>query len=180
MTHVEKIRVKHESRADLTPSGGVMGKAVILMGSKSDMEYCKKIGEILEVLGVEYSMRIASAHKVPEKVMKVVKENSDSKTVFITVAGRSNALSGFVDAGTQCPVIASPPYSDKFSGMDILSSLRMPSGVCPMTVLGAEQAALAAAKILGIVDEELKKRIKSYQEEKRVEIDKADKEIDNG
>ncbi len=149
--------------------------AVILMGSKSDLEFSNRIAKVLEEFGVGYVMRIASAHKTPEKVLEILREYDDA--VFITVAGRSNALSGFVDANTVNPVIACPPYSSKFSGMDILSSLRMPSGVAPLVVLEPENAALAAVKILAMKDRSLREKIRDYQEKKRREILEADEEI---
>ncbi|MEF8832736.1 MAG: AIR carboxylase family protein [Candidatus Thermoplasmatota archaeon] len=152
-------------------------KVVIIMGSKSDMDWSEKIASTLKELGIESVMRIASAHKVPLKALDIIEEYKDEKVVYITVAGRSNALSGFVDAQTEKPVIACPPYSSKFAGADIFSSLRMPSGVCPMVVIGTEQAGLAAAKMLGLTDEDLQKRIKDYQEENKKQIDKDDKEV---
>ena len=152
-------------------------KVVIMMGSKSDMDWCKKIADTLKDLGIESVMRIASAHKVPFKAVDIIKEYEDEKVVYITVAGRSNALSGFVDAQTEKPVIACPPYSSKFAGADIFSSLRMPSGVCPMVVMGTEQAGLAAAKMLGLTDNGLQERIKKYQEQNRKKIDEDDKEV---
>jgi 5-(carboxyamino)imidazole ribonucleotide mutase len=152
-------------------------KVVIIMGSKSDLEWSKKIAETLSKLGIESTLRIASAHKVPLKVLEIIKEYEGEDVVFVTVAGRSNALSGFVDAHTVKPVIACPPYSDKFAGSDIFSSLRMPSGVCPMVVLEPEHAALASAKILAIKNKELHQRIKEYQEEKKREIEESDKEM---
>ena len=101
-------------------------------------------------------------------MLRIVKrENVD---LFITVAGRSNALSGMIDANTVKPVIACPPYSDKFAGMDVLSSLRMPSGVAPLVVLEPENAAIAAVKILALKDENLKKKIEDYQNMKREEV----------
>lgn len=152
-------------------------KVVIMMGSKSDMEWSEKIADTLKKLGIESVMRIASAHKVPLKAMEIIKEYEDEKVVYITVAGRSNALSGFVDAQTEKPVIACPPYSSKFAGADIFSSLRMPSGVCPMVVMGTEQAGLAAAKMLGLTDQGLQEKIKKYQEDNRKKIDEDDKEV---
>ena len=154
-----------------------MGKVVIIMGSKNDREHCQYIAKVLKKFNVEYVLRVASAHKVPLKVLEIIKEYKNEDTVFITVAGRSNALSGFVDANTLKPVIASPLYSNKFSGVDIFSSLRMPSGVCPMVVLEPENAALAALKILALSDKELQKKIKEYQEEKKKKIEKDDKEV---
>ncbi len=145
------------------------------MGSKSDLEFAKKIGEHLQRFGIEYEYRIASAHKTPEKVLEIIKEYDN--VVFVTIAGRSNALSGFVDANTPNPVIASPPYSDRFGGADIFSSLRMPSGVSPLVVLEAENTALAVAKIIALHDENVRKRVLEYQKAKKDEILKADEEI---
>ncbi len=153
-------------------------KAVILMGSKSDLEFAKKIAKKLEDFGVEYEMRVASAHKTPERVLEIIRSYGD--VVFVTIAGRSNALSGFVDANTPYPVIACPPYSDKFAGADIFSSLRMPSGVAPMVVLEPENCALAVAKIVALRDEEVRRRVEEYQRKKREEVIRADEEIRHG
>jgi 5-(carboxyamino)imidazole ribonucleotide mutase len=144
--------------------------AIILMGSKKDMEFSSKIAEYLGRFGIGVEYRIASAHKTPLKVLEILKEFEDEDVVFVTVAGRSNALSGMVDANTVKPVIACPPYSEKFAGMDVLSSLRMPSGVAPMVVLEAENAALAVAKIFALKDEKVLKAVKEYQEGKRKEV----------
>jgi 5-(carboxyamino)imidazole ribonucleotide mutase len=74
-------------------------------------------------------------------------------------------------------VIACPPYSDKFGGADIFSSLRMPSGVCPMFVLEPEQAALAAIKILSLTDRKLLAKMEEYQKAKKDELEKDDQEV---
>jgi 5-(carboxyamino)imidazole ribonucleotide mutase len=147
------------------------------MGSKVDLDYAKKIAEKIGSFGVETVLRIASAHKVPMKALNIIKEYENESCVYITIAGMSNALSGFLDANTDKPVIASPPYSDKFGGMDIFSTLRMPSGVCPMTVLGAAQAALAAVKILASKDDSLRVKVRDYQAKIKNEIEQADQEI---
>ncbi|MGB9722163.1 MAG: 5-(carboxyamino)imidazole ribonucleotide mutase [bacterium] len=154
-----------------------MAKVIIIMGSKGDLEHCKKITGVLEKFGIEYKLRIASAHKVPLKVIEIIKEYEKEDVVFITVAGRSNALSGFVDAQTTKPVIACPPSSDACLCTDIFSSLRMPSGVCPLVILEPVNAALAAIKILALTDRRLEAMIRDYQQEKREEIEKADKEV---
>lgn len=151
-----------------------MKKVVILMGSKSDIEWAEKISVSLDKFGIESVKRIASAHKVPLKCYDIIKKHEKENVVFITIAGMSNALSGFSDAQTSCPVIACPPYSEKFGGADLFSSVRMPSGVAPMTVLSPENAALAAAKILALSHPELKITISEYQEEKRNNIEEAD------
>jgi 5-(carboxyamino)imidazole ribonucleotide mutase len=150
----------------------------IIMGSKEDMEFSKKIGEELDKLGIKYEYRIASAHKATEFVLAMVKEydSKDDKIVYITVAGRSNALSGVVDANTDNPVIACPPYSEKYKGLDVLSSLRMPSGVCPAVVLEPKNAALLAAKILGMTDRSVREKLNKKKKEMADSIKKADSE----
>lgn len=152
-------------------------KAVIIMGSKSDLEWSKKIVSTLNSFGIESTIRIASAHKTPLRVLEIIREYEDEDVIFVTVAGRSNALSGFVDANTSKPVIACPPYSDRFAGMDILSTLRMPSGVSPMTVLEPEQAGLAVAKIFALKNKDLQEKVRLYQEKKKIEIEEDDKAI---
>jgi len=150
------------------------GKVIILMGSERDLDFCNEIAKHLKSLGLEYLFRVGSAHKTPEKVLKIIKEYEKQKVVYITVAGRSNALSAFVDANTTKPVIACPPYSEKYSGADIYSSLRVPSGVASVVTIEPEGAALAAAKMLAVQDEELEKRINDYQQSKKRDIEKAD------
>jgi len=157
-----------------------MPKVVIIMGSKADLEHSRKIVGVLEKFGVEYILRIASAHKTPLKVLEIIKECEKDDIIFITVAGRSNALSGFVDANTTKPVIACPPYSDKFAGASIYSSLRMPSDVCPLFILEPEEAGLAVVKIFALSDKKLEVKIKEYRKAKKEEIDKADKAVKNG
>lgn len=156
-------------------------KAVIIMGSKGDLEFSKKIGEYLKEFDIPYVMRIASAHKVPLRVLEIIREyEKEEDVVFITVAGRSNALSGFVDAQTSKPVIACPPYGEKFAGFDIFSTLRMPSGVAPLTVLEPEQVAIAVCKIFALKYREFEEKINKYQKEKQKEIELDDEEVKNG
>ncbi len=154
-----------------------MEKIIILMGSESDIEHSKKIAKVLEEFKIEYKMRIASAHKTPLKVLEIIKEYEKEDIIFITVAGRSNALSGFVDANTTKPVIASPPYSEKFGGADIFSSIRMPSGVAPLFILEPENAAIAAIKILALKDKDLEEKLKEYQKKLKDKIEESDKKI---
>lgn len=137
----------------------------------------KKIAEALDGFGIESVLRVASAHKVPLKCYELIKEYEKENVVFITVAGRSNALSGFTDAQTYCPVIACPPYSDKFSGGDIYSSLRMPFAVAPLVILEPENAALSSAKILGLTDGRIQEKVKEYQNSAKIALEKDDKEI---
>lgn len=153
------------------------GKVIILMGSRSDFDFSQKIAKYLDILGVKYEFRVASAHKTPEKVLEILREYEKSKVVYITVAGRSNALSAFVDANTLKPVIACPPYSEKFGGADIYSSLRVPSGIGSVVTIEPEGAAIAAAKILALEDPELADKIRKHQAFKKKEVEEADKEL---
>ncbi|MFW6371526.1 MAG: AIR carboxylase family protein [Bacteroidota bacterium] len=152
-------------------------KVVIIMGSKADLEWANKIVTVLSDLGIESVSRIASAHKVPLKCYNLIKEYEKENVVFITIAGMSNALSGFTDAQTHCPVIACPPYSDKFGGGDIFSSIRMPSGVAPLTVISPDNAALAAAKIIGLSNPDVQEKVTALQEKKRNDLEEADNSI---
>ena len=138
---------------------------VILMGSKADLEHCTKISDACKQFGIETVMRIASAHKTAEHALAILREyEADARPkVYITVAGRSNALSGFTDGFVSAPVIACPPPSDSFGGADIYSSLRMPSGIAPAVVLEPVNAALLAAKIIGLVDAEVREQVKASQ-----------------
>jgi 5-(carboxyamino)imidazole ribonucleotide mutase len=147
------------------------------MGSERDLEFCREVAKYLKMLGVDYEFRVASAHKTPEKVLAILKEFEKENVVYVTVAGRSNALSAFVDANTSKPVIACPPYSEKFSGADVFSSLRVPSGIGSVVTIEPEGAAIAVAKILALSDEKLEKRVKDYQSGKKREIEKANETI---
>ncbi len=150
----------------------------IIMGSKSDFDFCKKIGSVLESFAVDHQYRVASAHKTPKKVLSIIQSDIDDvNLVYITTAGRSNALSGFIDSNTIRPVIACPVYSEKFSGADIFSSLRMPSGSGLMTVLEPEAAALAAIKILSLNDKALQIKLKQMQNEQQQAIELGDAEV---
>ena len=153
------------------------GKAVIIMGSERDLDFSHEIAKYLKLLEVDYEFRVASAHKTPEKVLEIIKEFENQKVVFVTVAGRSNALSAFVDGNTSKPVIACPPYSEKFGGADIYSSLRVPSGIGSLVTIEPEGAAIALAKILGLEDAVLLANVKGYQEDKRKELEKANESV---
>lgn len=152
-------------------------KVVVLMGSEKDLEFSREIAKHLKTFGLKYTFRVASAHKTPENVLEILREFEKEKVVYITVAGRSNALSAFVDAHTAKPVIACPPYSEKFGGADIYSSLRVSSGIGLLVTIEPEGAAIAAAKIFAFEDQALAKRITEYQQEKKREIVKADESV---
>ena len=149
---------------------------VIIMGSKADLDHCTKIADACMGFGLEVVLRIASAHKTPEHALSILKgyEADEQPKVYITVAGRSNALSGFTDGSVSAPVIACPPPSDSFGGADVYSSLRMPSGIAPAVVLEPFNAALLAAKIFGVTNAEVREQVRVSQKrtaEKIIEDD---------
>jgi 5-(carboxyamino)imidazole ribonucleotide mutase len=152
---------------------------VILAGSRADMEHCTKISEACNQVGLEAVIRIASAHKTPEHALSILKEYEadDRPKVYITVAGRSNALSGFTDGAVSAPVIACPPAGEAFSGMDIISSLRMPSGIAPAVVLDPVNAALFVAKIFGLTHAEVREQVKARQKRAAAKVMEDDASI---
>lgn len=151
----------------------------IIMGSKSDLEHGRKVAAALKELGIDSEIRVGSAHKSPAHLLEVlaVYEADPRPKVYVTIAGRSNALSGFADAQVSAPVIACPPLSSTFAGADIYSSLRMPGGVAPAVVLDPAGAALLAAKILGLGDPALRERVVALQQHNLDRIISDDKEI---
>ena len=125
-------------------------KAIIIMGSESDRTFVEKITDEFDKHNIEYHINVASAHKQPLEVLEILKSNSDKKgIVYITIAGRSNALSGFVAANSNNPVIACPPFKDKMDMLvNIHSTLQMPSKAPVLTILDPGNCALAAKRIL--------------------------------
>lgn len=142
-------------------------RVVILSGSPRDGSWVDQIAAVLDRLEVPVIRRVGSAHRVPEHVLRLLRQydSEPEPTVFITVAGMSDALSGLTDANVASPVIACPPRSDAFAGLDVLSSLRTPPGVGPMVALEPGNAALGAAKILALGDPDLRQRVTAYQAE---------------
>lgn len=154
-------------------------RVVILSGSPRDGEWVDKIAAVLGGLDVAVVRRVGSAHRVPEHVLELLRayDNDPEPTVFITVAGMSDALSGLTDANVISPVIACPPRSEAFAGLDVLSSLRTPPGVAPVVALEPANAALAAAKILAVHDAELRARIAAHQAAAAARVLNADAEL---
>ena len=152
---------------------------VIIMGSRRDLDHAQRIRDALGRLGVVSELRVASAHKTVGHLVDMLRhyEAREGKTVYVAVAGRSNALAGMVDANVSAPVITCPPLSSAFGGADIYSSLRMPSGVAPMVVLEPEAAALAAAKCLAVSNPELRRAIVAYQREVKDRVVEDDQVI---
>ncbi len=125
-------------------------KVVIIMGSEKDTPHADKITAKLDELGIAHESHIASAHKQPKKALEILESNEEKeKIVYITIAGRSNALSGFCAGNTKKPVIACPPFADKVDMLvNIHSTIQMPSNVPVLTVLDPANAAIASERIL--------------------------------
>jgi 5-(carboxyamino)imidazole ribonucleotide mutase len=156
-------------------------QVIIIMGSKADLSHAQAIVKTLKALEIPYQMRVCSAHKATQRLLEILQTYEQSGTlVYITIAGRSNALSAVVDANTRYPVIACPPYSERFGGMDVLSSLRLPSGIASPTILESDGAALLAAKMLALSDTQLMQRLLTYKERFAAELLQADKEVQQG
>ena len=127
-------------------------KAVIIMGSTSDEPHAKKITDKLDEYGIVWEQHASSAHKEPLKVLEILNTNKDGKDiVYITIAGRSNALSGFVAANSEFPTLGCPPFADKADMLvNIHSTLQMPSNTPVLTVIDPGNCALAVKRILGV------------------------------
>jgi 5-(carboxyamino)imidazole ribonucleotide mutase len=134
----------------------------ILMGSESDREIAKKAETILDKLGVPYETKVLSSHRNHKELDKYV-ENSKAD-VFITIAGLSAALPGFVASLSTKPVIG-VPVSGKLNLDSILSIVQLPSGV-PVGTVGLDNgtnAGLLAAQILALSDVEISKKLSMYR-----------------
>ena len=127
-------------------------KAIIIMGSASDEPHAKKITDKLDGYKISWEQHVASAHKQPLKVLGILNTNKDSKDIiYITIAGRSNALSGFVAANSEFPTLGCPPFSDKSDMLiNIHSTLQMPSNTPVLTVIDPGNCALAVKRIFGV------------------------------
>lgn len=134
----------------------------ILLGSASDKEFAKKITEVLDLFDLTYKLIVSSAHKVPERLLRVIQKYDALKdpVVYITIAGRSNGLSGVTAGATINPVIACPPFSDKADyAVNIHSTLQMPSDTPVLTVIDPVNAALCTVRIFAMHDSQLRKKV---------------------
>ena len=127
-------------------------KAILIMGSTADEPHAKKITDKLDDFGIDWEQHAASAHKQPLKVLEILDNNKAKKDiVYITIAGRSNALSGFVAANSEFPTLGCPPFSDKADMLvNIHSTLQMPSNTPVLTVIDPGNCALAVKRIFGV------------------------------
>jgi 5-(carboxyamino)imidazole ribonucleotide mutase len=141
-------------------------KIQIVMGSASDMPVAEKAKALLDEFGVNYDLKVASAHRTPDVLKKLV-ENSDAD-VFIGIAGLSAALPGVIAAHTIKPVIG-VPVSGNVNLDAILSIIQMPPGI-PVGAVGldrGENAALLAVEILAVHDKKLTQKLEEYRKKMR-------------
>lgn len=137
-------------------------KVLLLLGSESDKEFVDGMEKEFAAYDVEVRLVVASAHKVPEKVFELIVENNEKEVdlVYVTVAGRSNALSGVVAANSVHPVLACPPFKDKDDYLvNISSTLNMPSDTPVMTVIDRQNVIMAVLRIFALKNDELRKKI---------------------
>jgi 5-(carboxyamino)imidazole ribonucleotide mutase len=133
----------------------------IIMGSQSDWETMKNAADTLEALGIEYDARIISAHRTPDRLVTFAKGARDEGfKVIIAGAGGAAHLPGMAAAMTPLPVFGVPVQSKALSGQDsLLSIVQMPAGIPVGTLAigkaGAVNAALLAAAVLALSDEDV-------------------------
>ncbi len=150
----------------------------VLMGSKSDFPLMKKTGNMLANLGISYEYFVSSAHRTPERTIAYVKKLEDRQfKIVITAAGMANHLSGITASLTSIPVIA-VPVSATLDGMDaLLSSVQMPPGtpVAVMSIDGAVNAALFAARIIALTDDKVKENMMNYLKNRKAMYERDNK-----
>lgn len=149
----------------------------IVLGSKSDLRVAEKATEVLKELGVKYKVSIASAHRTPELVDKLVSE-ADAE-VFVAIAGLSAALPGVIAARTNRPVIG-VPVSGTINLDAILSVVQMPPGI-PVAAVGldrGENAAILAAQILSLKDARIGEALEAYRRKLKEKVARDSQEVD--
>jgi len=150
---------------------------LILMGSESDAEIMSAAGEALKGLGLTSEMTVASAHRSPARVLRLVGEApARGVKVFIVGAGAAAHLAGVVAAHTILPVIGVPIDSSALKGLDaLLSTVQMPPGVPVATVAigkpGATNAGILAAQMIALADPAVAARLRDHKKmlEEKVE-----------
>ena len=145
-----------------------MRKVGIVMGSDSDLPIIKKATDMLTSLGIPFEVHIYSAHRTPDEARDFARNARDNGIgVIIAAAGMAAHLAGAIAANTTLPVIGVPCKGGAVDGIDaLLSTVQMPTGIPVATVAlnGGANAALLAAQILAVSDDELARKL----DEKRV------------
>jgi phosphoribosylamine--glycine ligase len=161
-----------------------VSQVLILMGSDSDAPIMSAAGDVLTELGVTWEMTVASAHRSPARVMRLMHEApAKGVRVFIVGAGAAAHLAGVVAAHTSQPVIGVPIDSSALKGMDaLLSTVQMPPGVPVATVAigkpGATNAGVLAAQMLALADTALAARMAEYKKKLEEKVEAAARRLD--
>ncbi len=156
-----------------------MPSVLILIGSPSDAPVMQPAVDVLTELGVSVEMTVASAHRSPDRVRRLVEEGPGRGVqVFIAGAGAAAHLAGVVAAHTTRPVIGVPIDSSPLQGLDaLLSTVQMPPGVPVATVAvgkaGATNAGVLAAQILALADPALAGRLADYKRRLAEKVEEA-------
>ncbi|MBR3396319.1 MAG: 5-(carboxyamino)imidazole ribonucleotide mutase [Lachnospiraceae bacterium] len=160
-----------------------MKKVGIIMGSDSDLPILKKTADMLDELQIPYEVHVYSAHRTPEAVQEfAANAKKNGFGVLIAAAGMAAHLGGVVASWTTLPVIGIPCKSSVLDGMDaLLATVMMPSGIPVATVAinGGANAALLAAQILALSDEELDKRLAEKRKADAEKVLKKDEGIES-
>ena len=156
-------------------------KASIIMGSISDKPIGDKVTKILDEFGVEYELRVISAHRTPY-VAKEFAENAEENgtEVIVAIAGKAAHLAGVLAGISPLPVIGIPAKSSTMDGLDsLLSVVQMPKGVPVATVAidGGENGGLLAVQILSVKYPELRIKFKDYKEKMAQDTIAADEQL---
>ncbi|MBR2274574.1 MAG: 5-(carboxyamino)imidazole ribonucleotide mutase [Lachnospiraceae bacterium] len=155
-----------------------MAKVGIVMGSDSDLAVMSKAAQTLKKFGVDYEMKIISAHREPEVFFEYAK-SAEERGIQVLIAGAGMAahLPGMFAAIFPLPVIGVPLEGGALHGTDALYSIvQMPPGIPVATVAigGAVNAAVLAVRILAVSDPGLLKKLKEYREELKEAVEKKD------
>ena len=146
----------------------MLKKVGIVMGSDSDLPIIRKATDMLDILEIPYEVHVYSAHRTPVEAAEfAANAKSNGFGVLIAAAGMAAHLAGAIAARTTLPVIGIPCKSSNLDGLDaLLSTVQMPTGIPVATVAinGGGNAALIAAQILALSDEELAKRLEEKRE----------------
>lgn len=162
-----------------------MPDVLILMGSDSDAPVMQGAVDVLKEFGISHEMTVASAHRSPERVMRLVSEAPDRGVkVFIIGAGAAAHLAGVVAAHSSLPVIGVPIDSSALKGWDaLLSTVQMPPGVPVATVSigkpGATNAGVLAAQILGVASADVAKKLVAYKKKLAEKVEAAAARLSN-
>ncbi|HEY8361645.1 MAG TPA: 5-(carboxyamino)imidazole ribonucleotide mutase [Tissierellaceae bacterium] len=156
-------------------------KVAIVMGSISDKDLAMKAAKVLDRFGVDYDLRVISAHRTPHIAYEFAKKaEEEGIEVIIAIAGKAAHLAGVIAGITPVPVIGLPAKSSTMDGLDsLLSVVQMPKGVPVATVAidGGENAGLLAVQILSVKYTELRRKFKEYKEEMAEDVVKMDREL---